>query len=57
MKRQIKSFPKITSKKPTKGKKIEVPAVKAAKKELTKAQKRLTIEIKKSKTTTKKKGK
>jgi|TARA_R110000823_G_C15724230_1_gene479008 hypothetical protein len=57
MKRQIKSFPKIKSKKPTKGKKIEVPAVKAAKKELTKAQKRLTIEIKKSKTTTKKKGK
>ena len=57
MKRQIKSFPKITSKKPTKGKKIEVPAVKAAKKELTQAQKRLTIEIKKSKTTTKKKGK
>jgi hypothetical protein len=57
MKKQIKSFPKITSKKPTKGKKIEVPAVKAAKKELAKAQKRLTIEIKKSKTTTKKKGK
>jgi len=57
MKRQIKSFPKITSKKPTKGKKIEVSAVKAAKKELTQAQKRLTIEIKKSKTTTKKKGK
>ena len=57
MKKQIKSFPKITSKKPTKNKKIEVPAVKAAKKELTKAQKRLTIEIKKSKTMTKKKGK
>jgi len=43
MKKQIKSFPKITSKKPTKGKKIEVPAVKAAKKELTKAEKKLSL--------------
>ncbi len=54
---KIRKAPSIKLTKITKGKKIDVPAVKAAKKELAKAQKRLTIEIKKSKTTTKKKGK
>lgn len=41
MKKQIKSYPKIKIGKVTKGKKIEVPATKAAKKEVTKAEKRL----------------
>jgi hypothetical protein len=42
MKKEIKSYPKIKTGKVTKGKKIEVPAVKAAKKEVTKAEKRLS---------------
>ena len=54
---KIKAPSKMKISKAKKYKKIDVPSVKAAKKELTKAQKRLTIEIKKSKTTTKKKGK
>lgn len=41
MKKEIKSFPKVKTGKVTKGKKIETPATKAAKKEVTKAEKRL----------------
>ena len=41
MKAKIKSYPKIKYKEAKKGKKIEVPAIKAAKKEITKAEKRL----------------
>lgn len=51
---KIRKAPSIKLTKITKGKKIDVPAVKAAKKELEKAQKRLTIEIQKSKTITRK---
>lgn len=41
MKKEIKSFPKVKTGKVTKGKKIETPATKAAKKEVAKAEKRL----------------
>ncbi len=43
MKAKIKKAPFYKSKKASKGKKIEVPAVKAAKKELTKAEKKVDI--------------
>lgn len=43
MKVKIKKAPFYKSKKASKGKKIEVPAVKAAKKELTKAEKKVDI--------------
>lgn len=43
MKAKIKKAPFYKSKKASKGKKIEAPAVKAAKKELTKAEKKVDI--------------
>tara|TARA_R110000868_G_scaffold74794_1_gene216351 strand:- start:5118 stop:5291 length:174 start_codon:yes stop_codon:yes gene_type:complete len=43
VKAKIKKAPFYKSKKASKGKKIEVPAVKAAKKELTKAEKKVDI--------------
>jgi len=49
MKAKIQAPKKMKISKPTKYKKIEVPAVKEAKKELTKAEKRLTTAKKKLK--------
>jgi hypothetical protein len=43
MKAKIKKAPYTKSKKPSKPKKIEAPAVKAAKKELAKAQKKVDV--------------